>query len=224
MVRERDANPNPQGRWREHLIRSVAAGDLALVERLADDWRGANPTGLKQALSRVCPAVGEDPPRISRKTLVPPIGLAPEPEHSLNWAAGLVYATPEYGVEWHPSRLQSGPRGQVELDYRLWRGQNEFLDAALDAFRIDLCQRLTDSHGRDWPEKFGPPEDSRERERAQRDPTCVGWGLLDIIANKGRSATIAPLAQRIRKCRNLRNDLSHQQVILWEQVSSVVNG
>lgn len=224
--------------WREHVLPSIAGGDIGLSEHLWDNGLFEDQVLLAR---RLCEhAEGRGWTAESLKTLglearlperhlirtqtrrMPPIHLR------LLWAHGLVYETDEHGIEVSSAALVILGRHE-ELAHRMWRGQAGLLLPLLDAVRLHLCTVLAREHGPDWPASLGLPREEDERRAVQDDPFAAQLGYLLFLFRKAselRGET--PLRLLTGQAWEIRNELAHYRPVhftqfrrLWEQIGKL---
>lgn len=217
-----DTGNGSDARWLEYLLPALATNDIVLLERLWDahvvqidqfmacirelgherEWTGdcLRQWGAAQLMSSSVGRNGPLPP-------VPPVNVR------VLWSRGAVHATHEYGVELHPSALHMLGR-QSELQHRLWRGQAELLQPALDSIRLDFCSYLTRSYGREWPVRWLQPEHPDEEAAVRENPLACQWGYLEwLIRNCPQLSRERRWLSLITPAARARNAVAHYRVV-----------
>lgn len=134
------------------------------------------------------------------------------------WADGIVYFTPEFGLEFNTAAMAALGYRQ-EIRHRSWRGQVGLVLPMLDRVRLAVCAHLTETYGPGWPLLI-TPESEQEASAMSADPFACQLGHLDLLLH--RSRTLAwedrwiPL---IREARGLRNELALYRPVCFADFS-----
>ena len=209
-----------QQRWQECLIPSIAGNDLGLAEyMLMHEFRSLHE--LVQGLQAFAANRGWREGELDDAWL----HGSPRDKASIMsgrlwtypffgaWARGMVYWTPEYGLEIHSSGLAALGRSEV-VEHRYWRGQAQLIMPQIDEMRLALCARLTRLYGKDWPYRWIRPNNRGELAAVQRSPFACQLGHLEHLLRNCRSlrkeSRWFPL---VEKARAVRNDLSHYRAV-----------
>lgn len=224
-----DASLTARSRWREHIIPSLAGGDIILASHLWDSIqldtneligqlkvfageRGWTKTSLHKW--GVADLDGNIPDSQEPTFHGPPMRL-----RSL-WAQGAIVWTQEYGFELHSAALLALEQHE-ELSHRIWRGQAPLLLPEIDALRLELCNYLTHNYGSDWP-LFEPCRSPEEDEAVRNNPLACQWGHLEALLRNCRILRSEryrlPL---VRQVRYIRNELAHYRPIDFSSFESV---
>ncbi len=215
--------PGPEEAWREYQAASLASGDAAflahlwpqltaplvhLLPRMQEYARQRDWTA--ERLRAWLPSAGDAWTAGANLTRTRGIAaIEPPTALRLLWSRGVVYYTREYGCELHTAAvaaLGDHPR----LTARVWRGQATLILPLLDAVRYQLCSRLTDAYGTEWPTRWCAPASPDERAEMEASPHACQWGylrhLLVAVPQLQRENPFLPLATAA--C-DLRNGLAH---------------
>jgi len=222
-------NSDPTNTWKERLLSSLTPGDLNLLEHLWDfsDKRFidlvdgirsyAHPTDSSMNMSRLPDKLG----RITDLSLVFPGDPPPKGIQHL-WSKGEIYATIEYGVEFHPSILLE--QNLDGIRHRLWRSQSELLLPIIDGIRVDMCQELTQRLGRDWPYKWDTPIEPDDLKSVKENPAATQLGyIVYLLETNSKFASYRQWLPIARTARSIRNDLAHYRTIdNFENITSFI--
>ncbi len=226
LCRGSDSDSAIATQWREHMLSSLAGGDLALVEDL---W-GAD-LDLADLLPRLS-AFGaergwtaeslrdwgaEEWTANGLMRRYDEVARPPEAGRTL-WAQGALYWTPEYGPELHTAALALlGWR--EELKHRCWRGQAALLLPMLDDLRLQICADLTRRYDRDWPLMWYRTGAAEEAELTA-DPFACEWRWLErALSYCPDRQTKGRWLEAARQARLLRNELAHYRPISFTHFS-----
>lgn len=214
-----DGNSAKQ-RWQECLIPSIAGNDLGLAEymlmhefRSLDELvlglqaftanRGWREAELDNAC--LCGSSRDETPIMSGRLWTYSFFGA--------WARGMVYWTPEYGLEVHSAGLAALGRNEV-VEHRYWRGQAQLIMPQIDEMRLALCASLTRSYGKEWPYRWIRPNNRGELAAVQRSPFACQLGHLEHLLRNCRSLRKeSRWYSLVEKARTVRNDLSHYRAV-----------
>ncbi|MDX1994028.1 MAG: hypothetical protein SF029_16705 [bacterium] len=207
-------------RWREHVLSSLVGGDATLVEFLWNDALTLDEEklldllhrfGQKRGWSTECLKVWgvDDFQQRERDSLhLPPMGWR------RLWTKGVVYTTVEYGAELHTAALAVLNRREDVL-HRLWRGQAALLLPLLDQLRLEMCRRLTETYGREWP-LWDDPKLPEEKLAVEQTPYACQWGHLEtLLRHCHRLHTYQRWLPLVGTARRLRNELAHYHPVSY---------
>lgn len=205
-----------QRRWQECLIPSLAGNDLALAEyMLVHEFRSL--PELVEGLLTFAKGRGWSDEDLGDawlhgswwdETSIMSGRLWSYPFFGA-WARGMVYWTPEYGLEVHSSGLAALGRHEV-VEHRYWRGQAQLIVPQIDEMRLALCRTFTRSYGTEWPYRWIQPKNKGEREAVRRSPFACQLGHLEHLLRCCRSLRKeSRWYSLVSKARTVRNDLSH---------------
>jgi hypothetical protein len=231
VVRRQENERSRKAEWREHLIPSLAADDSNLAATLWDaivempvtqlpelfrneggyrGWteRRLRELGVTEALIRMS----------GHTTQFPEI---PIPTMPSLWAEGMLQWTPERGTEVHVVALALLNRDQ-DILHRIWRAQAELILPMIATARLQVCQRLTEMFGQNWPRQWAG--EYEEHEIAAGDITPYSCGLGRLKRTLQRCPASGTIGRRlcggwlplITHCHRLRNSLAHNQAINFE--------
>ena len=209
-----------QQRWQECLIPSIAGNDLRLAEyMLVHEFR--NVAELVEGLRAFAASRGWREGELNEawlhgsrwdETSIVSGRLWTYPFFGA-WSRGMVYWTPEYGLELHSSGLAALGRNEV-VEHRYWRGQAQLIMPQIDEMRLALCADLTRSFGKEWPYRWIPPRNRGEREAVRRSPFACQLGHLEhLLRNCESLRTESRWYPLVSKARTVRNDLSHYRAV-----------
>ncbi len=224
LCRELAVGARAREEWRECLISGLAPGDLGAACAL---WE-ADPADVDEAGEAL---------RTYGRTLglqaEVPNGLAslrgglgrPEPPAHLRqaWAAGLVVASHEYGIEASPAAV-AFCEDREELRRRLWRGQAPVLLPLADAVRLGACTHLTRMRGARWYQTVGAlPADPEHLARLEENPLGAEFGYLVIALRAlGPGLEHGRWRERAEVAREVRNRLSHYEPVPFARFAEFV--
>ncbi|MXY82357.1 MAG: hypothetical protein F4Y91_09900 [Gemmatimonadetes bacterium] len=209
--------------WKEYTIPSIAGSDLELADYL---WEEEYCDGRTLAVVLKAFAEKRDWNQAELQAYPvhgPPQGTAYELydrplSSSLHraWSRGIVHWT-KYGLDCNSAVLAM--LGEQEaLDFRLWRGLNEFISPSIERTRLALCDHFTKSYGPDWP-LWKKPESNIESQAVSETPFACSWGHLKFLLDD-----CPELAQEKRRWYRLvqclwriRNELSHGNPISLQE-------
>ena len=221
-------------RWREFQLPALAGNDVALAEYLWDkvflgvgelaehlgaygvqirgwtkdrllEWRAEELISCRQGVD-------------IQQGLVPP-----EQWHAL-WKEGMLWWTPEYGVELHTAALVVMDR-QEDLVHRIWRGQTPLLLPFIDRVRMTLCGYLSQRYGSDWAVRWSTPLDPADEAAARRSSLACPWGHVEYLLRRcDHFRAEKRWLNLVMWMRQVRNELAHYRSIpfgdyerLWSQ-------
>ena len=226
---ENGAKLTARSRWREHIIPSLAGGDIILANHLWDNIqldteeligqlrvfakeRGWTTTILQKW--GVADMDEDMPDSYEPASHGPPVRL-----RNL-WAQGAIVWTQEYGFELHSAALLVLEQHE-ELSHRIWRGQAALLLPEIDALRLELCNCFTRHHGSDWP-LLEPSRSPEENKAVRNNPLACQWGHLESLLRNCRilrsERNRLPL---VRQARYIRNELAHYRPIDFSTFESI---
>lgn len=140
----------------------------------------------------------------------------------LLWIKGLIYWTPEYGLQMSTAVLASLGR-ERELQHRIWRGQIEYLLPLLDRIRLTLCEKLTNIYGASWPHQWEKPQYEDDYEAVLKDPMACPLGylhyLLSSCVNMRRDRSLLPL---VSQAKAVRNELAHYRPVEYKEYEKLL--
>lgn len=216
--------------WREAVLPALAGNDLALVSRL---WNVVHrsKSEIFDALASLSGEQGwtresltkQGLPDFLRRRAAGTRRFLQEPSSQDGdlWAAGLIYQTPEHGVQVSPVALAA--LGQWEMvEHLLWRGQAALLLPLLDGLRLALCQELTERHGPEWPGRWTPPLASEAQKAAQENPLATEWGHLKEAIRRCPHSYEHSRYELAAHAWSLRNQLAHYQAIEFEDFQTLL--
>jgi len=222
-------NLSARSRWREHIIPSLACGDIALASHLWDHIYSdtkelgnqlrlfAGERGWTTNILRklgVANMDGNMPDSQEPAFYGPPIRL-----RNL-WAQGVIVWTQEYGFEFHSAALLVLEQHE-ELSHRIWRGQAPLLLPEIDALRLELCSYLTRHYGSDWP-LLEPCRSPEEDKAVRNNPLACQWGHLELLLRKcNLLRSESHRLSLVRQVREIRNELAHYRPINFSTFESV---
>lgn len=218
--------------WQEHLLPSLASGDVTLIERLWDR-KIADAEDIVLCLAELARERewtaeklrewGANDLLNSRIHLHRYLPEAPPGRARALWAHGAACATEEYGLELHPSALYALGLDR-ELQHRLWRGQSELLLPILDAIRLDVCSYLTHYYGDDWPLKWSEPDHPDEAAALRESPLACGWGYLEwLVRNCPALSRERRWISFISSAAHIRNAMAHYRTVSRSHYEQLVD-
>lgn len=214
------------GLWREHLLPSLAGGDVHLVDALWDAILDDDEQ-LYFALEAYAATRGWDTNvaipmsgTTSRIVSAPHPATLPDDWWCL-WQTGAAHWTPEYGLEVNAGLLAVHRRTD-ELKHRCWRGQASLLLPMLDHLRLAVCRQFADWFGSHWATRWCEPRDYEEAFQVRMNPMASQWGHLAQISRKGVSQRKAcqQLDPFIEDARELRNRIAHYRPITFAEFNA----
>lgn len=133
------------------------------------------------------------------------------------WGRGILYWTPEYGVQLNTAVLALLGKNK-EVLHRIWRGQVEYLLPILDQIRLAICEKLTSLYGPVWPYQWEKPKYEEDYEAVRKDPLACELGymhyLLKTCEKMKRNRNLLPL---VHQTKEVRNELAHYRPIEYLQ-------
>lgn len=232
-VGEDGTSQEPRGRWREFQLPALAGSDVVLADFLWDR--------IFSGIARLVESIhefGRDNYGWTEDKLIQwkvsevlldrenhgYHGLGP-PERMENlWGLGVLWWTPEYGIEVHTAAL--GMLGRKEdLIHRIWRGQTPLLLPFIDRVRLAICSYITEHYGDNWPVRWWPPPGPEDEAAVKKSPLACSWGHLGVLLGDcdglRQERRWLPLVTRMRQ---IRNELAHYRAVsfgdfemLWAQ-------
>lgn len=232
LLRDGTDPGTPEARWREHLIPSLCATDLSLAERLCDVVVTEQHSRVVEVLAEYGREMGwtqeglkkegiEEASRPGVLMSMPRTSVPPSRFERL-WAQGVLVWTPERGLEVHSAALAvMGWRERVL--HRLWRAQTELLLPLLDAYRIRICEELTESLGTDWPYRHEEPSYEDERALVRESPLTTQYGhLARLVKHRPEfSEDKRRFGPTLSHCKRVRDDLAHCRVVEYKQFTRI---
>jgi len=138
----------------------------------------------------------------------------------LLWANGVVYQTPEFGLEVHTAAIATIRRFDV-LEHRLWRAQSELLLPIIDDIRLRICGYLTEVYGEDWAFRCNNPNSTIEAKAVADNPFAVQWGYLEyLLSNHNRFKSERKLMPIVSTSRRIRNEIAHYRPVSYRDYKS----
>ena len=214
---------NMEGRYQEHLVTSLVGNDISLADHLWNTLCDGFPD-LLSCLHDYAQIRGWSEKKLqdngaqeflaASKDALAPCDVTPPAQWQQLWAQGILWWTPEYGLELHSGALAILNQREALL-HRLWRGQSSYLLQVIDSVRLAFCEYLTKIYGKTWPVQWCCPE-SAEEEKAVRDsPFACQWGYLEWLlkncnAFQNERGRLMSLASQMRY---IRNKLAHYQPV-----------
>ena len=129
------------------------------------------------------------------------------------WTRGMLYWTPEYGLECHSAVLALLDRIEI-VEHRVWRGQAQLMLPQIDEVRLALCVHFTNSYGVDWPYRWLEPRIKEERQTVRQSPFSCQWGHLEFLLRECAALqSESRWYSLVHYARRIRNDLSHYRSI-----------
>ena len=222
IANEEEGADETRSRWREQVLPALVSNDWTLADYLWDDIFKSKGDVVRSLVEY---ARMEDLASYSVSDMldidVPTSALIPPRSLWRLWASGHIAFTPEYGAEHHAAALASVAR-LTDIEYRLWRGQSEFLLPILNEIRINICDHLTATFGKDWPTNPYAPEESYELEAVSNDPRGAGFGfiehLLKYIPKFKEKRGLLPI---LSKSRLIRNEIAHYRAVSFGEFSEL---
>ena len=210
------------GNWREHLIPSLSGNDVSFAEYLGTSVEGAQQE-LFASLRDFGIQMKWDAGKLeewganifldSRATYLKDNGSVPPREFRRLWANGVLWHTPEFGLELHSAALSLMDRGK-DFQRRVWRAQIELLSPIVDDLRVTICGDLTQAFGGGWPLWIEPkfPDDVED---LRNDPYTIQWGHLEhLLEHCPQLRNHDPsFLKQVKTARRIRNYLYHYKVI-----------
>jgi hypothetical protein len=217
--------------WIESILPAIAGSDMTLADHLWDDY-DLTIDGLWRRLHSYSDL------RHWEKPAVKDLGIE-DHEEILNfrsdktafynsaamkqlWVRGLLYWTPEYGLQLNTAVLALLGR-EKEIRHRIWRGQVEYLLPILDRIRLAVCEKLTGLYGPDWPHKWEKPKYEEDYEAVKKDPMACELGylyhLLKTCGKMKRDRNLLPL---VNQARAVRNELAHYRPVEYMQYERLI--
>ncbi len=225
LYRELAAECGAGEAWLECLVAGIAPGDLALSEII---WQGC-PRDIGETRELLVQARGLlailEPagntlraPGAILLSMEPPAGLR------LDWAAGRVVSSFEYGTEAHPVILASGGE-QAELEHRMWRGQAQLLLPLADSVRLAASRYAVQRYGLTWYLSAGClPEDPEHRSRLEANALDAELGyLLTALRRLNGGPERFDWIHRVDTARDVRNSLAHYTPVPQSQFKSFLS-
>lgn len=208
--------------WKEKLLSSLAPGDIRLIEHLWDNTdtnRADLLEGIKLYDADYIKADGDLKKMHSfdklgfvanLSSLFP--GEAPPKKIQKLWSMGIVYATIEYGVEYHPSFLIH--KNVDTIQHRLWRSQSDLLLPIIDNLRITVCHELTQKLGREWPYRWEKPLEPQELRNVMENPISTQLGyIVHLLTSNSHFKESKSWLAISKRARDYRNQIAHYKII-----------
>lgn len=216
--------------WREAVLPALAGNDLALVNHLWDVVHRPK-IEILNALASFSHEMGWTAKNLialglpdflrQRATRMRRFLREPTSREADLWASGLIYQTPEHGIQVSPLALAALNKWEM-VEHLLWRGQASLLLPFLDELRLSLCQELTERYGPGWPLLWARPL-SKEAEKAVRDnPLSTEWGHLKEAILRCPHSSERDRYNLATHAWSLRNELAHYQAIEFEDFQTLM--
>ena len=216
--------------WKEYTIPSIAGSDLELADYL---WEEEYCDGETLAVILKAFAKRRDWNQDELKAY-PVYGLPQGTAYGLYnrslprklhraWSRGIVHWT-KYGLDCNSAVLAVLDE-QEALDFRLWRGLNEFISPSIERTRRALCYCFTKSYGSDWA-LWKEPESNIEQAVGET-PFACSWGHLkslledcpELAKEKRRWYRLVQSLWRIRNALSHGNPISLQEYVEFCRVT-----
>jgi hypothetical protein len=219
-----DNTSNTSERWKESLLPPLCGHDWLLVEYLWDKTHldvELMIESLREYAARRQWSVETLQAAAAMEFLVARTGgdgctSGSPPARWLHlWQMGVLYWTPEYGIELHTAALAAlGEHHQIR--HRLWRGQAELVLPALDGLRLRVCQRLMERYGENWQTRLVDADRQPDREDATTDSLAIEWGRLEwLMRNCSALRAEGRMLPLVAKARFIRNEIAHYKPITF---------
>lgn len=218
---------SPSAQWREYILPSITLGDQELINYLWDKVEG-DYESIKQHLVIFSEQRGWTIDLLQSWGIDQFNNSHPNYHHQLVspsrypllWANGVVYQTPEFGLEVHTAAIAALGRFDV-LKHRLWRAQSELLLPIIDDIRLRICGYLTEVYGEDWAFRWNYPNSIIEAEAVADNPFAVQWGYLEYLLMKhNRFKSERKLIPIVSTSRGVRNEIAHYRPISYRDYES----
>lgn len=224
LCRAHTPNNECRDAWREHVLPSVAGGDLELIsllwDHIADEWDRlsehlsgyASGRGWSLELLKEWGAdnVSKHPQASTHATT-----LAPTASFRTLWAQGALHWTVEHGVELNVAALAFLGRNDI-LCYRFWRGQVQYVFTFVNDIRLAACDHLSVVYGADWPEKLISPDDEQEHAELIKNPSsCEFDHLCKLLATRNEPTKWERWKILVERAKKMRNTVAHYKPISY---------
>jgi hypothetical protein len=205
--------------WLEAVVSGIAAGDIIL----ASDIIEASPKSLDEIikiLNQHSPYLDDIvilPDKLGTYFIPPPSNqIIPVPKSLWHhWGQGMVVASYDYGIEWHPSvLLKFQDISQIKL--RIWRGQAGILMPLIDNIRRKACSILVKQVNEKWYDRWFPPDNAEDLQRLRDNPLDGELGYILKLANKENVFEDNYWKHVLYITWKTRNDLAHYEMIDWQ--------
>jgi len=212
--------------WMESILPAITGSDMALADHLWDDY-DLTIEGLRKKLDSYAvmrnwdieflreEGVEEYEDSMTFHNKKSSLFRSSKIKHL--WGKGILYWTPEYGVQLNTAVLALLGK-EKEVMHRIWRGQVEYLLPMLDQIRLAICEKLTGLYGPAWPYKWITPKYEDDYKAVQKDPMACELGhlfhLLKVCKNMKTSRNLVPL---VNQASYVRNELAHYRPVDYPQ-------
>lgn len=212
---------NPLDQWREKLLPSLAGGDLQLIDYLWDRIGDSLDDLITSLENFQLEANWTNDDKLQWQSYLSANGDhrshgagLPPPRKILNqWARGLIYSTVEFGPEVHPAIL-ARLRNFDDLKHRLWRGQTELVLPLVDGLRLEICSRLTQRLGVEWPWRWEIPDSEDELSAVKDNPKATQLGYLSWLIRKNQNfRNFRQWSILVFTAHQIRNEIAHYRII-----------
>ena len=212
---------NPLDQWREKLLPSLAGGDLQLIYYLWDRIGDSLDDLIAPLENFQLEAEWTNDDKLQWQSYLSANGDhrshgagLPPPRKILNqWARGLIYSTVEFGPEVHPAIL-ARLRNFDDLKHRLWRGQTELVLPLVDGLRLEICSRLTQRLGVEWPWRWEIPDSEDELSAVKDNPKATQLGYLSWLIRKNQNfRNFRQWSILVFTAHQIRNEIAHYRII-----------
>ncbi len=217
--------------WIESILPAIVGADMALADYLWDDsdpsivgiWQKLRSySELRQWNAESLLNMGIDEYEDSLIFRREKSSLFRSNQIKQLWGKGVLYWTPEYGVQLNTAVLALLGK-KKEVQHRIWRGQVEYLLPMLDQIRLASCEKLTSLYGPAWPYKWHRPNNEEDFEAVKKDPLACELGylfyLLRTCEKMKKSKDLLPL---VNLARDVRNELAHYRPVEYTQYEKLI--
>jgi len=212
--------------WREYVLPTVASGDVDLItffwDHIIDEW-----DRLTHHLCLYADSRGWNLEKLKMwgaegvwAHLHQPLGgvsssISIEPRFRVLWEQGALQWTVEHGVELNIAALAYLGRDDL-INYRLWRGQVQYVLPMVNGLRLATCDHLATVYGSNWPKLVQPPDNEREYQALIKNPNSCEFGhLKKVIDSRDNAAKWDRWKLLVDRAKKVRDTIAHYQPISY---------
>ena len=211
----------PIDQWREKILPSLTGGDLQLIDHLWDKMNYSFDSLINSLENFPLEASWTNDDNLQWYSYLSAngdrrshdVGLPPQRKILSLWARGLIYSTVEFGPEIHPAIL-ARLKNLDDIKHRIWRGQTELVLPLLDSLRLEICSRLTQRLGMEWPWRWEIPQTDDELAAVKENPKATQWGYLSWLIRKNQNfRNFRQWSNLVFTAHQIRNEIAHYRTI-----------
>jgi len=96
----------------------------------------------------------------------------------------------------------------------LWRGQTELVLPLVDGLRLEICSRLTQRLGVEWPWRWEIPDYEDELFAVKDNPKATQLGYLSWLIRKNQNfRNFRQWSILVFTAHQIRNEIAHYRII-----------